>query len=183
MVYMQTPFGFEHVSRFCKGSGGHQTTITHVGGHNNIHLSTCYGTITATRGKIYTWDIMINYGNRIMIGVSYVDMPQNHMDDYAFHNEKIGYAYFGYNGDIWTNGSWEKYGHAVAIDDVIRVSLDLDVIHYAGQKYGKLSFAQNGRNYGVAFGSLPINKCYRLAVSLWGLDTSVTIVSRFANQK
>ena len=80
---------------------------------------------------------------------------------------------------------WEfqDYGDRFgAAGDIITVSLDL-CEYETGQNYGTLSFAKNGKDFGVAFDTLSLDVVYRLAVCLFTTDNSVTILSYETTRK
>ena len=158
MCVIETHFGFEV-------NGKSSTTVDLK--HGNIS-----GQTICTRGKRYMWDVKVNVGQQIWIGVSNTDGGVYVYDSWGctsysydnmaqhceIHNDTVGYG----DGDIIT----------VILD--LRDNNDSDV-----DTDGKLLFCLNGRNdFGVEFDDLPKSACYRLhVINYGGKMLNITILS------
>ena len=175
---MQTHFGWEDFGKhkFTLDDPNQMTVTAKVG------CSSLYGRNIASRGSKYTWNVRINRGRSIIIGVSHMrlDVPQINEKYFWFTDHESGFGYFGGSGNKWTNNEYRLYGENFGeydgpSTDVITVSLDLR--DQNGQQNGTISFAKNGKNYGVAYDTLSLNEHYRLAVLLFEPNSSVTLLS------
>jgi hypothetical protein len=96
----------------------------------------CYATIGMSSGKWY-WEVTCISGGPYMIGISKDVTP---ITDWQTTN---GLAYFGSNGQKYTNSAGTAYGATFTTGDVIGLALDMDA--------GTLVFYKNGTSQGTAF--------------------------------
>jgi hypothetical protein len=96
----------------------------------------CYATIGMSSGKWY-WEVTCISGGPYMIGISKDVTP---LADWQTTN---GLAYFGSNGQKYTNSAGTAYGATFTTGDVIGLALDMDA--------GTLVFYKNGTSQGTAF--------------------------------
>lgn len=125
--------------------------------------STAFGTMTASPGVKYHWQLNIiksgsGTDNRINIGIVEADMCNN-KDTWWF--AKYGYSYYSPNGKIFTYGVQKHYGDTFGKGDIIDVWLDLQ------DSNTTLSYSKNDKDFGKAFDVTP-SKEYKLAVSIYG---------------
>jgi hypothetical protein len=95
----------------------------------------CYATIGMSSGKWY-WEVTCISG-AYMIGISKDVTP---ITDWQTTN---GLAYYGSNGQKYTNSAGAAYGATFTTGDVIGLALDMDA--------GTLVFYKNGTSQGTAF--------------------------------
>eukprot|EP00347_Sterkiella_histriomuscorum_P003770 403363015 len=102
-------------------------------------FKTSFGDQPFKAGGRYYFQVQLNQGNLVKIGVSRKDIQA----DQAFSDSQSGWAI--YNGELRhnSNSSGPKYGSSVQAGDVIGVMLDM--------VEGTICFSKNGRNWGVAF--------------------------------
>jgi len=124
--------------------------------------NTAIGTLTFQKNVKIKWEILINQGDGISIGiialVGDINSAKNRkILNSFFGNNVSGYAYIGKDGGIMRSGRYKKYGEKFKKGDIIGVRLNC--------KKNTLSFTINGNDQGIAYKNLPTAQ-YRLAVSL-----------------
>jgi hypothetical protein len=98
-----------------------------------------YGSIGVSSGKYY-WEVTPTTATtNTMIGIG----RDGGLFDWRTAN---GYAYWGSNGNKYTNSTGTAYGASYTTNDVIGVALDMDA--------GTLTFYKNNASQGTAFSSL-----------------------------
>lgn len=109
-------------------------------------FKTTLGNMPFLPGEKYFFQIQINKGSLIKIGVSRKDIELAQ----AFSDTESGWAI--YNGELRhkSNSSGQKYGTTVGNGDVIGVMLDMIK--------GQLSFSKNGVDWGVAYDDEELKK-------------------------
>eukprot|EP01084_Bolivina_argentea_P177841 307529_1 len=131
---------------------------------------TAFGCKIVTKGQMMKWKLTQAYfettlDNDTVIGIIDADQLSKTIFGY-FAAKNGGYGVFSYSGRKNSNGLFEHYASSWARTEVIEMTLDMK-----GQ-YGILSYTINGKDYGLAFDKIDINKGYCLAVSVfWNEET------------
>lgn len=129
-----------------------------------------YGSLKVQKGDIKRWKFKLtdNEYPNIHIGIIDADQKnnidlQNHKGEFAYLSNDC-YSFYTLNGKIWKLWSLPTIDYAKRCknNDMIEMTLDM-----TGNKYGKLSFKINDKDYGVGVDNIDINKGYYMAISMY----------------